>query len=266
MLGRQEKISQVRLSVVQYAALAIFLVLSYGLWSLQIHKSDEYESRAQQNRTRVVPILAPRGKILDREERLIVDNYPSFSALLLRDQVRDLHADAQKIAQGLHISAEEILDKARRSQLARIADYQPIIIKDDITPDENAFIEAHRDQFPELEVIKVHRRLYPKNGFMAHLIGYVGEVSGDMLDSGKYDALSRGAIVGQSGVEQQYNDILMGKNGSRHVVVDSKGREVTDPKFAGKQVKEPATVGTPLTLTIDLDVQMAAELALEGKS
>ncbi|HWZ42356.1 MAG TPA: penicillin-binding protein 2 [Candidatus Saccharimonadales bacterium] len=266
MLGHQEKISQVRLSAVQYAALAIFLVLSYGLWSLQIHKSDEYESQAQQNRTRVVPILAPRGKILDREGRLIVDNYPSFSALLLRDQVRELNADAQKIAQGLHISAEEILDKARRSQLARIPDYQPIIIKDDITPDENAFIEAHRDLFPELEVIKVHRRLYPRNGFMAHLIGYVGEVSEDMLNSGKYDALSRGAIVGQSGVEQQYNDILMGKDGSRHVVVDSKGREVTDPRFAGKQVKEPATVGTPLTLTIDLDVQKAAELALEGKS
>jgi len=267
MLGRQEKISQIRLSVVQYAALAIFLILSYGLWSLQIRKSDEYESRAQQNRVRKVPILAPRGKILDREGRLIVDNYPSFSALLLRDQVRDLNADVQRIAEGLHIPAEEILDKVRRYQLARAAVYQPIIIKDDITPDDRAFIEAHRDQFPELEVIKVHRRLYPKNGFMAHLIGYVGEVSEDMLSSGKYDALSRGAIVGQSGVEQQYNDILMGKDGSRHVVVDSKGREVTDPKFAGKQqVKEAASVGSPLTLTIDLDVQIAAEQVLEGKN
>jgi penicillin-binding protein 2 len=181
--------------------------------------------------------------------------------------VRDLNADAQKIAEGLHIPAEEILDKVRRYQLARVPVFQPMIIKDDITPDENAFIESHRDQFPELEVIKVHRRLYPKNGFMAHLIGYVGEVSEDMLSSGRYDALSRGAIVGQSGVEQQYNESLMGKDGSRHVVVDSKGREVTDPKFAGKQqVREAATVGSPLTLTIDLDVQIAAEQVLEGKN
>ena len=255
------------MSMVQYAALAIFLVLSYGLWSLQIRKSDEYESRAQQNRVHKVPILAPRGKILDREGRVIVDNYPSFSAMLLRDQMRDLNADAQKISVGLHIPVDEILEKVRRAQLARIPVFEPMIIKDDITPDENAFIEAHRDQFPELEVIKVHRRLYPKNGFMAHLIGYVGEVSEDMLSSGRYDALSRGAIVGQSGVEQQYNDSLMGKDGSRHVVVDSKGREVTDPKFAGKQqVKEAATVGSPLTLTIDLDVQIAAEQVLEGKN
>lgn len=266
MLGRQEKISQIRLSVVQYLALAIFLIISYGLWSLQIRKSGEYESLALQNRVRKVPILAPRGKILDREGRLVVDNYPSVSALLLRDQVRDLGADARKIADGLHIPVEEILDKVRRAQLSRAAAYQPIIIKDDITPDENAFIEAHRDEFPELEVIKVHRRLYPRNGFMAHLIGYVGEVSGEMLSSGKYDVYSSGAIVGQSGVEQQYNEILMGRDGSRNVVVDSRGREVNDPRFAGRQVKEPATVGGTLTLTVDLDLQIVAEQVLEGKN
>jgi penicillin-binding protein 2 len=101
---------------------------------------------------------------------------------------------------------------------------------------------------------------------MAHLIGYVGEVSEDMLNSGKYDVYSRGAIVGQSGVEQQYNEILMGRDGSRHVVVDSKGREAPMQKNAGKQVTEAATVGSPLTLTIDLDIQIAAEQVLEGKS
>ncbi len=266
MSGREEKISHMRLSVVQYAALAIFLILSYGLWSLQIRKSDEYESMAQQNRVHKVPILAPRGKILDREGRLIVDNYPSFSVYLLRDQLRDTPSDARKVAVALHITPEEVLDKVRRAQLARDPVYQPLVIKDDITPDENAFIEAHKDEFPELETVKVYRRLYPRNGFMAHLIGYVGEVSEDMLSSGKYDVYSRGAIVGQSGVEQQYNEILMGRDGSRHVVVDSKGREVPLPKNAGKQVTEAATVGSPLTLTIDLDLQIAAEQALEGKS
>src|SRR5215470_14900993 len=114
MLGRNEKLPQTKFSVVQYVTLAVFLVLSYGLWSLQIRKSDEYEARAQQNRIRSVPILAPRGKILDREGRIIVDNYPSFRALLLRDQLRDLNADSEKIAEGLHIPAEEIRDKVRR--------------------------------------------------------------------------------------------------------------------------------------------------------
>ena len=260
MLGRNEKLPQTKLTAVQYFTLVVFLVLSYGLWSLQIRKSDQYEEKAQNNRVRSVPILAPRGKILDREGRIIVDNYPSFSALLLRDQLRDLNADSEKIAEGLHIPAEEIRDKVRRYQLARKPAFQPIIIKDDITPDERAFIESHKDEFPELETLMVHRRLYPKDGFMAHLIGYVGEVSGEMLNSPKFDLYESGDIVGQSGVELQYNDVLMGKNGSRRVLVDSKGREV------GRQSTEPAVVGKPLTLTIDLDIQIAAEQALEGRN
>ena len=258
MLDRNEKLPQSKLTAVQYVTLLVFLGLSYGLWSLQIRKSDEYEVRAQQNRVRSVPILAPRGKILDREGRLIVDNYPSFSALLLRDQMRDLNADSEKIGLGLHIPPEEIREKVRRYQLARKPAFQPIIIKDDITPDERAFIESHKDEFPELETLPIHRRLYPRNGFMAHLIGYVGEVSGEMLNSPKYDMYEAGDIVGQSGIEAQYNDLLMGKNGSRRVLVDSKGREV------GRQSTEPAVVGKPLKLTIDLDIQIAAEQALEG--
>ena len=260
MLDRNEKLPQTKLTVVQYVTLVVFLVLSYGLWSLQVRKSDEYEGKAQQNRIRSVPILAPRGKILDREGRLIVDNYPSYSALLLRDQLRDLNADSDKIAEGLHMSAEEIRDKVRRYQLARKPTFQPIIIKDDITPDELAFIESHKDEFPELEPLPIHRRLYPKNGFMAHLIGYVGEVSEDMLNSDKYDQYERGDIVGQSGIEFQYNNLLMGQNGSRRVLVDSKGKEV------GQESTEPAVIGKPLKLTIDLDIQIAAEQALEGRN
>jgi penicillin-binding protein 2 len=239
----------------------VFLVLSYGLWTLQVRKSDEYLSRAEQNRIRRVPILAPRGKLLDREGQIIVDNYPSFSALLLRDQLRDLNADALKIGDGLHIPPEEIRDKVRRYQLARKPAFEPIIIKDDITPDERAFIEAHRDEFPELETLMVHRRLYPENGFMAHLIGYVGEVSEDMLNTPRFELYQRGDIVGQSGIELFYNDYLMGKDGSRRVLVDSKGKEVGRPKDANI----PAVPGHKLKLTIDIDVQKAAEQAMEGK-
>src|SRR5437588_7995632 len=127
MIGRNEKLPQTKLSVVQYVTLIIFLVLAYGLWSLQIRRTDEYTVRAEQNRIRRVPILAPRGKLLDRDGQIIVDNYPSFSALLLRDQLRDLNADAQKIGDGLHIPPDEIRDKVRRYQLARKPAFEPII-------------------------------------------------------------------------------------------------------------------------------------------
>ena len=262
MPGRDEKIPQTKFTAVQYIILVVFIVLAYGLWTLQVRKTDEYVTRSEQNRIRQVPILAPRGKIYDRDGQLIVDNYPSFSALLLRDQMRDLNADAQKIADGLHIPAEEVLEKIRRYQLARKPTFEPIIIKDDITPDERAFIESHRDEFPELETLMIHRRLYPKDGFMAHLIGYVGEVSEDMLNTERFELYQKGDIVGQSGVELQYNDLLMGKDGSRRVLVNSKGKEVGRPPNANI----PAVPGQKLKLTVDIDIQKAAEQAMEGKN
>jgi penicillin-binding protein 2 len=258
MFGRNEKIQSFKFTVVQYVVLIVFLLLAFGLWRLQISNNDEYSVRAEQNRIRSVPILAPRGKIYDRDGQLIVDNYPSFSALLMRDQGRDLNADAAGISAGLHIPATEIRDKVRKYQLAHEPNFRPIIIKEDITPDERAFIESHRDEFPELETIMAYRRLYPRNGFMAHVIGYVGEVSEEMLNSPKFELYEPGDIVGQSGLEEHYNDLLTGKNGSRRVIVDSKGREVRPLD------QQPPTVGKSLRLTIDLDVQKAAETALEG--
>jgi len=257
MFGREEKVSGFRLTAVQYVLLAIFLLLAFGLWRLQVARTDYYSSLAEQNRVKQVPILAPRGKLLDREGRIIVDNYPSFSVLLLRDQNRNLDADADKIAEGLHIPPDEL--RGRLNRMKAVPGYQPLFLKDDITPDELAFIESHRADLPELDIITVHRRLYPKNGFMAHVIGYVGQVSEDMLTQPQWELYNSGDVVGMSGVEQYYNDILMGKNGSRQVIVNSRGKEV------GTLSDVAAVPGKQLKLTIDLDLQIAAEQALEGK-
>src|SRR5450755_3189056 len=175
MFGRDEKVSPIRLTAVQYIILVIFLILTYGLWRLQVSRSELYASLAEKNRIREVPILAPRGRILDREGRTIVDNYASFTALLMRDSTRDLSGDADMIAQGLHLDPKEVRERLRK--FAGTPQYQPIYLKEDITPDELAFIESHRNELPELDTIMAHRRLYPRNGFMAHLVGYVGEVS-----------------------------------------------------------------------------------------
>src|SRR3989440_8715367 len=258
MFGRDEKISQIRRTAVQYIILAIFLILAYGLWRLQVMQSDLYATLAEKNRIRNVPILAPRGKILDREGRVIVDNYPSFSALLLRDSSRDLNADADLIAQGLHLDATEVRTRIRR--FSSMPQYQPIFLKEDITPDELAFIDAHRNELPELDTIVAHRRLYPRNGFMAHLIGYVGEVTEDMLNQPQFELYSPGDMVGVSGVERHYNTLLMGKNGSRQVVVNSHGKEM------GQQKEEkPAEAGKQLKVTIGGELQMAGEPAPAGR-
>jgi penicillin-binding protein 2 len=258
MFGRDEKVSSIRLTAVQYIILVIFMILAYGLWRLQVMQSDFYAQLAEKNRIRNVPILAPRGKILDREGRTIVDNYPSFSALLLRDSTRDLNADADVIAQGLHLDAHEVRERIRK--FMSMPQYQPIFLKDDITPDELAFIEAHKNELPELDTIMAHRRLYPRNGFMAHLVGYVGEVTETMLNQPQFEFYNPGDVVGVSGVEKQYNQVLMGQNGSRRALVDSRGKEV------GRLDETPAVPGKQLKLTVDVDLQIAAEEALEGKN
>ena len=258
MFGRDEKVSEIRLTAAQYIILGIFLVLAYGLWKLQVMESGYYASAAEKNRVRNVPILAPRGKILDRYGRIVVDNYPSTTALLLRDSSRDLAADADLIAQGLHLDPNEV--RARIRRFASMPQYQPIFLKEDITPDELQFIEAHRNELPELDTIDAARRLYPRNGFMAHLIGYVGEVSEDMLNQPQFELYNAGDVVGISGVERQYNTMLMGTNGSRQALVDSHGREV------GRLGETEAVPGKPLKLTLDVDLQIAAEEALGDKN
>ena len=255
---RGEKLSSIKLAVVQYAVLALMLALAAGLWRLQILGAQSFRLLAEQNRIRKVPILAPRGKLFDRDNRLIVDNYPSVSCYLVREQNRNLESDLPLIAKGLHLDLDQLRTTLKRYRL--VPGYQPIPIKDDVSADEQAFIEAHRNELPELETIEGERRLYPRDGFAAHLIGYVGEVSEEDLNQTRYAAYEPGDVVGKAGVEEEYDQLLRGQNGSRDVIVDSHGREVG---FLGIQHAIP---GQDLRLTIDNDLQKAAELALGDRN
>jgi len=257
-IDRDEKLPAMKLALAQYVIALVLVVLGCWLWRLQIVGADNYRVLAEANRVRKVPVLAPRGRIFDREGRLLVDNYPSVSCYLLREQQKNLDADLPLIAAGLHMSVDQIQATLRHFQYA--PKYQSIPIKQDITPDEQAFIEAHRNELPELETLEEQRRLYPKDGFAAHLIGYVGEVSENDLNQERFAAYMPGDVVGKSGVEETYDDVLRGTDGSRDVEVNSHGKEV------GQRGQEMATPGTDLRLTIDLDLQMAAEKAMEGKT
>src|ERR1700741_370262 len=245
--NRGEKLSTVKSTVVQYGILVLMLALAAGLWRLQVPGASNFRGLAEQNRIRKVPILAPRGKLFDRENRLIVDNYPSVSCFLVREQNRNVEADLPLIARGLHLDLEQLQTTLRRYRL--VPGYQPIPIKEDVSADEQAFIEAHRNELPELETIEGERRLYPRDGFAAHLIGYVGEVSEEMLENDmRYAAYEPGDVVGKAGVEQTYDQLLRGEDGSRDVIVDSHGREV------GYLRTQHSTPGQDLRPTIDNDL------------
>ncbi|HEV2645936.1 MAG TPA: penicillin-binding protein 2 [Acidobacteriaceae bacterium] len=256
--ARDEKVSAGKLHATQYIVVLVLLVLATGMWRLQILGAESYRVLAEANRVRKDPVRAPRGKIFDREGRILVDNYPSVSCYLLREQVRDLNADIPLIARGLDLPVEQVQATIRR--YAASPKYESIPLKQDITPDEQAFIEAHRNELPELETRDEQRRLYPRDGFAAHLIGYVGEVSEQDLNSSKFDFYQPGDVVGKSGVEETYDSLLRGTDGSRDVIVNSHGKEV------GQLGQQLAIPGKDLRLTIDLDLQRVAEQAMEGKN
>jgi|GEM_PF-3716243 len=174
-LRDESKFAQGKIAFLQYLSVGVFLLILGGYWNLQIRNEEIYSLKAERNRIKALPIPAPRGKILDRDKRVIVDNHSSFSVLLSRETLKEEHL--KPIAEGLDLDYDELLAKLKRHR-AR-PKYQAIFIKEELTPAEIAFVESHRDPdtYPELELIHTERRVYPESGFGAHLIGYVGEVS-----------------------------------------------------------------------------------------
>jgi len=257
LLADDTKEIAAKLSVFHYAALAVFVFLLTGFWDLQVVKESVYAEAAERNRIRSRPIHAPRGKILDRDGRVIVDNHSTFSLLLSREYLKDEHL--KPIAEGLNLDPVEL--RQRLDRYRKRPRYEPIVIKEELSPGDLAFVEAHRGQgdFPEMELIHTQRRLYPRDGLAAHVIGYVGEISEAELDEPEYVDFKQGDIVGKDGIEKRYNAHLSGVDGQRRVLVDNLGNE--------RQVLEnkEAIPGQPLQLTLDLDLQAVAELAMEGR-
>lgn len=252
----EHKLPQSRLAIVSYVIVGIVGLLLLGFWKLQVIDADRYTLLAERNRIRTIPIIAPRGKMLDREGRVLVDNYPSFSVLLLRDNPEELERNLATIAEGLSMPLEELQREVEAA--GGLPKFYPLIVKPEASQADIAFIESHRADLPLLEMLMVHRRRYFQNGFLAHASGYVGEVSAQQVEASN-GRLRPGDIVGKSGLERQYNDVLMGTDGSRRAIVNSVGREV------GRLEQTDAIPGKPIELTIDYDLQVMAEQALAGR-
>jgi len=249
------KIAPGKITTIQYLCLAVFLYLASGFWHLQVQSPGLWAEQAERNRIRSLPVIAPRGKILDREGRVIADNQAAFSVVLSRTNLNE--ANLRIIAEGLNLPFEEVQNRLHRAR--NLPEYHALVLKQGLTTSEVAFLEAHRLEFPELELIGVQHRRYPAEGFASHLIGYVGEVSEAELNSPEFAVLEPGGIVGKAGIERQYNDVLTGVDGRREVIVDSLGVE-----RGGISMRDPKP-GRSIRLTIDLDLQAAAELAMEGR-
>jgi penicillin-binding protein 2 len=254
--GNDNRLPQARLAVASYFIVGMIGVLLIGFWKLQVIDADKYSSLAERNRVRYIPVIAPRGRMLDRDGRVLVDNRPSFSVLLIRDEPAQVEKHLAAISEGLGIPVDDLRDQLNDTK--NLPKFQPIIIKPDASPADVAFIESHRSDIPVLEMISVSRRRYLPGGFLAHAAGYVGEVSEQQIEDSN-GKLRPGDFAGKFGLERQYNDLLQGTDGMRRVVVNSVGKEVdrlsTQEAIPGKQIQ----------LSIDYDLQQVAEQSLGAR-
>ena len=249
------RLPQTRLAVVSYIILGMIGLLLLGFWKLQVIDSEKYVQMAERNRVHAIPIIAPRGRMLDRDGRVLVDNYPAFSVLLLRDDP-NVEKYLPLISDGLNVPLEDLKEQFETAK--SLPKFQPIVIKPEASKADVAYIESHRADIPILEMLLVHRRRYLPGGFMSHASGYVGEVSEQQIEASN-GRLRPGDIVGKTGLERQYNDILMGTDGMRRMIVNSVGKDV------GRLSQQEAIPGQQIQLTIDYDLQQVAEQALAGR-
>jgi penicillin-binding protein 2 len=240
----------IRLAALQYGAVAVFSALAVAFWVLQIAQHAQYREMAENNHQRTLSLRAPRGVLFDREGRVLVENRYAFNISLVREQSADVNASVARLAEVVGVPADELREIVHQRRLE--PKYRPIVLVEDATLAQVAAVLARKRELPEMMVEQVPTRHYPTDS-LAHLVGYVGEVSDAQLARADYAGISSGSIVGQSGVEQIYNRLLMGTDGARRVVVNSTGREV---ETLGEI---PATEGRRLRLTIDADLQKAAE-------
>jgi penicillin-binding protein 2 len=237
-----------RLSILQYVITALFSILAISFWVLQVAQHAKFEEMAENNHQRTLALRAPRGIILDRDGRVLVENRPSFSISIMREHSKDLNRTIRMLAAvlGFEESAvREIVDRHRREPT-----YRPITIVLDASIAQVSAVRARRLELPDVLVEPMPTRRYPGK-LAAHAFGYVGEVSDKEVSED--ESLKSGDIVGQAGIEKVYNAQLMGIDGARRVVVNSVGREIRTLD------KQDPIEGKRLQLTLDLDLQKAVE-------
>src|SRR5438552_6591067 len=244
-----------RLHLVQVLVLLLLGVLSVRLYLLQIINGSRYAEIAQNQRIRLLPIPAPRGVIFDRNGHILVDSRPIYTIILSREDTEakkgfDRYSLIKPLSAALKIDSEIL--RERFDQVKNQPAFESILIKEDAEPGDIAWVDAHQLEFPALRVEQTPQRRYPANGSLAHVLGYVQEISPEQLDDPRYKdkKYKPGDSIGQDGVEAVYDEYLRGRDGYRKVVVDSRGHIQSEVERV-----EPQS-GQDIVLTIDSSLQL----------
>ncbi|MCB0869803.1 MAG: penicillin-binding protein 2 [Solirubrobacterales bacterium] len=250
-----------RFAVIGAVGLILLGILFFRLWSLQIVTGDKYLAEANQNRTREVRVPAPRGRILDRDGNVLVDNRTSMALQLDPIEIPTEPAERRELFTRVGEVLGNDADWVRRKYLDSIENDppgSPITLDRDVDDDIVYYLQEHQAEFPEVQVNRIFVRKYPQGLLAAHILGSIGEVTAEDLEENPDKDLAAGDTLGKTGIEQTYDDELRGSPGDTRLQVDSTGRIVS---------QLPSTMPDPgdsIRLSINEDVQVAGETSLQS--
>lgn len=246
-----------RILAIKVLALAAFLALLARLGHLQILQGARLRQASEENRIRCVRRLAPRGVIYDRKGRILASNRLSFTVSVVPGQLErsDLGSVFRQLGNILRISSANLYQVYQANKQGR---FQPVVLKEDVSLDTITKIEEHSLYLPGVTVDINPVRWYPNGKLAAHVLGYVREISQPELSRLSPQGYEMGDRVGKDGVERVQEELLRGEDGGRQIEVDGAGKLI---RILGTVTPIP---GHNVVLTIDRDVQAAAERALAG--
>ena len=249
-----------RIAVIGGVALVMFAVIFFRLWYLQVLSGDSYVAAARENRVREIKVQAPRGEIVDRHGVPLVENRHSFSIKLSPDKLPRARADRaqlyRRLGRLLGLKPQRLERRVERE--LRALPYSKPTVKQDVGPNYLAYVLERQNQFPGVEPESEFLRLYPEGVVGAHLFGQIGEVSPEELKEPRFNGVSIGDRVGKAGIEAEYDRFLRGRNGAARVEVDALG------KLTNTLNRVQPIQGQQLRLSLDLNIQRAAQQALAG--
>ncbi|MEQ1643526.1 MAG: penicillin-binding protein 2 [Pyrinomonadaceae bacterium] len=254
-IGDQVQNLGARVATIQVLAFVLLALLGVRLYFLQIVNGEYYSDRAESQRVRFIPIPAPRGAVFDRFGRLLVDSRPTYNVVLSNEPLKKINvADrVDDYSRGLELERQFVIE--RLNLIKQQNEFEAMVLKENVDMRDITWVEAHAIEFPELRVELQPQRYYPLGTTLAHVLGYVGEISPKQLEDPAYQekGFRPGDIIGKGGLEQYYDEYLRGRPGYRKVLVDSRGRVQSE-----LEVVQPQS-GQDLITTIDLDLQLEAE-------
>ncbi|MCU1287786.1 MAG: penicillin-binding protein 2 [Acidobacteria bacterium] len=249
-----------RIGSIHVIAFILLSILGVRLYYLQIVKGEYYSEKAENQRIRMIPIPAPRGAIFDRNGKILVDSRPTYNVTLSNEPIKKINVNDRidEYAEGLNLEPQFVVE--RLNLIKKQPEFEMMVLKENATIQDISWVESHYLEYPELRVELQPQRFYPHGPILAHVLGYVGEISPKQLEKPEIieKGFRPGDIVGKGGLEQYYDEYLRGKPGYRKVIVDSRGRVQSEIEVV------PPQAGQDLISTIDLDLQIAAEEKLSA--